>query len=90
MGGTRLEQSVDSSGKTDNPPKSAAQSGAFSTSFGATGGVQGNAADDAANRPSDASADSDLGLLIECWPTLPAEVRKQIVELLQPPPRAEQ
>jgi len=34
--------------------------------------------------------DVDLDVLIERWPTLPAEVRKQIVELLHQPPKAEQ
>jgi len=52
------------------------------TAISAQGGADGGA------QPS--VSDSDLARLIDRWPTLSADVRKQIVELLNQSPKAKQ
>src|SRR5438874_1889070 len=84
VGGTRLEQAADLSGKTGDSPKGAAQSGAISPLFCPEGcaavGVGCDAADGAADRPG-AATDPDLALLIDGWPTLTESARRAIVEI---------
>ena len=51
------------------------------TAISAQGGAEGGA--------QSSVSDPDLARLINRWPTLPAEVRKQIVELLRASPKAD-